>query len=841
MNSNPILILIIRPRGYVHAEAFRESAELLHFFLASNSFNAEIQEVAPGDIKTLDPLTPKIIFGAHLDSEISPSSSHVIVNLEQLSRPSTPASYLTLLRHSWFLDYSISHVETELASNNDNCLGFLGLTGGQLVGSNSAITAKTDELLFFGSITSRREAAIQKLRKEGLAVRVISGIYGPELWPWLSRCKAVINIHAYDSCTPFESVRLSSLLANGIPVISEKSIMNPWDKWLIDFGLPFFSMDECSAKVISELQSFAEASAYKIAAESSKKNACDRMARLIEWCGNYVATDEIECPIRPWGLKIEGLHVGSGYKRIPTMINLDINESLEADIVCDICDPSILDSQYFDRILNQTVSLTRNSLATIISDCTFEHLHDLPVAMKNCRDLLVPGGMLYLKVPYDLSFGAWQDPTHKHPFNEKSFLYFYDWAWYLGWSEWGLKPLNIRPVLSAFGSRLREEGKSIDDLSCIPRAIDSLEVLMVKRMLPLPTNPLIDKCNAGKTEDVSREQLLHSYQTKSLYKPSHAISTLLFDSIPEVWQTPSWWQRLKSFKDLTSAPIKHLPTVSVVTPTTCARLPFLANCCIQILQQTYPLDLIEWLIVPDQMSSELQEIIDVAKGVLNIRVVVPSNPPASIGAKRNLCLTQAHHEVIVHFDDDDFYFSNRITAAIDALLKGSDPFSYAGCNQLPIYFVNTSDLWLSTPTSNLACAGSFAYSKELGKRTFFDEQVSNGEEFSFTRNYTIPLLKIDPLDCMVCLAHSSNTFDKDNLRSGGESPWIKKASLNKYDNIPYLCTSESFARLDNIASKRLEFSAVLNLLRVELSAVAIYRSVNSWVRPLRSLWPLSAQ
>jgi hypothetical protein len=40
-----------------------------------------------------------------------------------------------------------------------------------------------------------------------------------------------------------------------------------------------------------------------------------------------------------------------------------------------------------------------------------------------------------IHVPYDLSFGAWQDPTHLRAFNERSWWYYCQRYWYLGWSD----------------------------------------------------------------------------------------------------------------------------------------------------------------------------------------------------------------------------------------------------------------------------------------------------------------------------------------------------------------------------------------------------------------------
>ena len=41
-----------------------------------------------------------------------------------------------------------------------------------------------------------------------------------------------------------------------------------------------------------------------------------------------------------------------------------------------------------------------------------EHVPDLIPFMESVRDLLVTGGVFDVLVPYDLGYGAWQDPTH---------------------------------------------------------------------------------------------------------------------------------------------------------------------------------------------------------------------------------------------------------------------------------------------------------------------------------------------------------------------------------------------------------------------------------------------
>jgi hypothetical protein len=54
-------------------------------------------------------------------------------------------------------------------------------------------------------------------------------------------------------------------------------------------------------------------------------------------------------------------------------------------------------------------------------------VRDLPQLMGNFLNLLVEEGELEIVVPYDLSLGAWQDPTHVRAFNENSWRYYCDW------------------------------------------------------------------------------------------------------------------------------------------------------------------------------------------------------------------------------------------------------------------------------------------------------------------------------------------------------------------------------------------------------------------------------
>ena len=122
------------------------------------------------------------------------------------------------------------------------------------------------------------------------------------------------------------------------------------------------------------------------------------------------------------------------------------------------------------------LKVERGMFDVILANDILEHVPDLVSAMTNCKELLKVGGQMRIHVPYDLSYGAWQDPTHVRAFNEKSWLYYTDWHWYLGWKD--------RFELTLLEMRLSSVGEALelpqDEIIRTPRAVDSMYVVLTK-------------------------------------------------------------------------------------------------------------------------------------------------------------------------------------------------------------------------------------------------------------------------------------------------------------------------------------------------------------------------
>ena len=103
------------------------------------------------------------------------------------------------------------------------------------------------------------------------------------------------------------------------------------------------------------------------------------------------------------------LNLGSGKDWREDCLNADIQASKNPDWVLDISTipwGGTLHTRFGD------LEIKPGMFETILANDVLEHIPDLVTAMTNCKELLQVGGQMRIHVPYDLSYGAWQDPTH---------------------------------------------------------------------------------------------------------------------------------------------------------------------------------------------------------------------------------------------------------------------------------------------------------------------------------------------------------------------------------------------------------------------------------------------
>lgn len=196
------------------------------------------------------------------------------------------------------------------------------------------------------------------------------------------------------------------------------------------------------------------------------------------------------------------INLGSGRDFRKYFINIDINAYWNPDIVLDFNTPisSINDREYKCERFSTPVLFNEDSYTLIIANDVLEHMTNLVQVMSNCLFLLKTDGIMDISVPYELSLGAWRDPTHIRTFNEESWKYYTDWFWYLGWEKYRFKLKDMNFFFSDYGrsyydSSLKDkEAKAvIKEMLRMPRMIDGMNVKLQKVLLSSEDKSILEK------------------------------------------------------------------------------------------------------------------------------------------------------------------------------------------------------------------------------------------------------------------------------------------------------------------------------------------------------------
>lgn len=176
------------------------------------------------------------------------------------------------------------------------------------------------------------------------------------------------------------------------------------------------------------------------------------------------------------------LNLGSGKSFKADYLNVDINPMWRPDVCTDMSAADLFDREFeADRF--GRFRMPAGYFDEIIATDVLEHVPDLVALMTHCLRLLRDGGVLSVLVPFDLGYGAWQDPTHVRAFNERSWLYYTDWHWYIGWRESRFDLSKMGFVLSDIGQKLLAGKIDMEVICRTPRAVDSMQVALTKRAL----------------------------------------------------------------------------------------------------------------------------------------------------------------------------------------------------------------------------------------------------------------------------------------------------------------------------------------------------------------------
>ncbi len=204
-----------------------------------------------------------------------------------------------------------------------------------------------------------------------------------------------------------------------------------------------------------------------------------------------------------------------------------------------------------------------------------------------------------------------------------------------------------------------------------------------------------------------------------------------------------------------------LPYISVVTPTY-NRHKFLPNLIYQFQYQDYPADRMELIILDDsKVPCEFQESL-----MSDDRIKyhwLELDQPLNISDKRNRTNELAKGDIIICMDDDDYYPPTRVSHAVESLVNSDREI--AGSTNSIIFYLKLNKIMFIGPfldshvvNNTMACKRSY-----LDNHRYETAKNNQGEERSFTRDYSEPVVQLDPFRTVICIDHGANTVCKSKL------------------------------------------------------------------------------
>lgn len=225
-----------------------------------------------------------------------------------------------------------------------------------------------------------------------------------------------------------------------------------------------------------------------------------------------------------------------------------------------------------------------------------------------------------------------------------------------------------------------------------------------------------------------------------------------------------------------------LPFISIATVTFNRRpfIPYLIKC---VEHQDYK-GKIEWVIIDDGID----KIEDLVSSIKNVKYF-KYEEHLKLGKKRNILNSKCNGDIIIYFDDDDYYPPQRISHAVDVLTKNPE-YMIAGSSLMYIYYKHIDKIYSFGPYGRYhSTAASFAFRKELLNETNFNNDDCLSEEIYFLKNYKIPLIQLDPTKTILVFSHIHNSFDKKELldKKNGESlDKLSNLTVNDFIKEPIL-------------------------------------------------------
>jgi len=228
--------------------------------------------------------------------------------------------------------------------------------------------------------------------------------------------------------------------------------------------------------------------------------------------------------------------------------------------------------------------------------------------------------------------------------------------------------------------------------------------------------------------------------------------------------------KLKGLEELKGLEDKNYPMVSIITPTQGRTWALMSLAMRNFYSFDYPKEKMEWIII----DSDPSEPINFPKDERIKYHLVSGNIP--LWQRRNMGVEQSKGDIIVHMDDDDYYFESSLKTKVKLLLKyhKEEGIECIGCTELGIYHLLDNYSYMSD--TKYISEASMAYTKNFWiQKPYQHRNLEMGEGFAFVENREHQVMTMPYYFNFIALTHGHNYTG--NLRTNE-----KQKGNNQYDN-----------------------------------------------------------
>ncbi|WBX78215.1 glycosyltransferase family 2 protein [Tenacibaculum ovolyticum] len=224
---------------------------------------------------------------------------------------------------------------------------------------------------------------------------------------------------------------------------------------------------------------------------------------------------------------------------------------------------------------------------------------------------------------------------------------------------------------------------------------------------------------------------------------------------PDGWIKCEEFELVKQHKLFYTKKRETLKKVSCIMPTS-NRSQFIEQAIQNFRNQNY---VNKELIIADDGSNSIEHLVPDQENIKYFRL----RKGMSLGEKRNFCCSKSTGEIIVHWDDDDWYAADWLAYQVSTLQ--SNNADVCGLSKLYFYDSIRQEAWLyQYPKEEKAwvAGATMAYTKNTWQKRPF-KNITIGEDNAFVWQEGVSVIAHNYQEGFVASIHNENTSTKNTL------------------------------------------------------------------------------